>query len=329
MDSDSDCDEELFYGLHDECDFSEQFEEWPGRPTDEYPHDDEENSSSCEFNFDNPHEFSNDGCNEFDFGDLPDDGSHFEPDFGDEDKENNSSCELNFDNPHEFSNDGCNEFDFSHFEPDFGDDNKENNSSCEFNFDNPHEFSNDGCNEFDFGDLPDDGSHFEPDFGDEDNGDVESDADYFHFVSFHYDDPFDFRHFIDELSSGNPDLHEDSSWSRSFNPRGGLASRATGRGPEGPPQQGFPWAPFVLEEKYFIWFISDNFMTVTKQPVSINENWFKGPVIILSTVIFVCQTVENVKRLHVGPSSQDKGTAKFQLALSRFRLVGELMSLQM
>ena len=85
----------------------------------------------------------------------------------------------------------------------------------------------------------------------------------------------------------------------------------------------------MLEEKYFIWFISDNFMTVTKQPVSINENWFKGPVIILSTVIFVCQTVENVKRLHVGPSSQDKGTAKFQLALSRFRLVGELMSLQM
>ena len=70
-------------------------------------------------------------------------------------------------------------------------------------------------------------------------------------------------------------------------------------------------------------------MTVTKQLVSINENWFKGHGIILSTVIFVCQTVENVKRLHVGPSSQDKGTAKFQLALSRSRLVGELMSLQM
>ena len=59
------------------------------------------------------------------------------------------------------------------------------------------------------------------------------------------------------------------------------------------------------------------------------KNWFEGPVMILSTVTFVCQTVENVKRLHVGPSSQDKGTAKFQLAFSRFRLVGELMNLQM
>ena len=72
-----------------------------------------------------------------------------------------------------------------------------------------------------------------------------------------------------------------------------------------------------------------NFMIVTKQPVSITKNWFKSPIIILSSVIFVCQTVENVKILHVGPSSQDKGTAKFQLALSRFRLVGELMNLQM
>ena len=39
--------------------------------------------------------------------------------------------------------------------------------------------------------------------------------------------------------------------------RGGLASRATGLGPEGPPQQGFPWAPSVLEEKYFKWLILD------------------------------------------------------------------------
>ena len=47
-----------------------------------------------------------------------------------------------------------------------------------------------------------------------------------------------------------------------------------------------------------------NFLTVTKQPVSINEKLVEGgPVIILSTVIFVCQTVEYVKRLQVGPSS--------------------------
>ena len=39
--------------------------------------------------------------------------------------------------------------------------------------------------------------------------------------------------------------------------RGGLASRATGLGPEGPPQQGSPWAPSMLEEKYFKWLIFD------------------------------------------------------------------------
>ena len=39
--------------------------------------------------------------------------------------------------------------------------------------------------------------------------------------------------------------------------RGGLASRANGLGPEGPPQQGFPWAPSMLEEKYFKWLIFD------------------------------------------------------------------------
>ena len=76
----------------------------------------------------------------------------------------------------------------------------------------------------------------------------------------------------------------------------------SGWGPKGPLQQGFPWAPSVLEEKYFKRFIFDEL--VTKQPVSINENWFEGPVIILSTVIFVCQTVENVKRFHVGKFSR-------------------------
>ena len=76
----------------------------------------------------------------------------------------------------------------------------------------------------------------------------------------------------------------------------------SGWGPKGPLQQGFPWAPSVLEEKYFKWFIFDEL--VTKRPVSINENWFKGPVIILLTVIFVCQTVENVKRFHVGKFSR-------------------------
>ena len=30
-----------------------------------------------------------------------------------------------------------------------------------------------------------------------------------------------------------------------------------GWGPKGPPQQGSPWAPFMLEEKYFKWLIFD------------------------------------------------------------------------
>ena len=75
-----------------------------------------------------------------------------------------------------------------------------------------------------------------------------------------------------------------------------------------------------------------NFMTVTKEPVSINEKLVEGPCnnsLNSYLCLSVCQTVESVKRLHVGPSSQDKGTAKFQLALSRFLLVGELINLQM
>ena len=103
-----------------------------------------------------------------------------------------------------------------------------------------------------------------------------------------------------------------------------------GWGPKGPPQQGFPWAPSVMEEKYFKWVIFDELYDNDKNnQFQSTKNWFKGHVIILSTVITVCQTVENVKRLHVDPSLRDKGAAKFQLALSRFRLVGELMNLQM
>ena len=179
MDDDSDRDEELFYGQHDEFDFSEQFQACPDGPDDEYPHDDEENSY-CEFNFDNPHESSNDGHNddEFDVGDLPDDGSHFAPDFGDED---NGDVD-------------------------------EKNSYYEFNFESTQESCNDVHNEFDFGDLADDDSDFEPNFGDEDSGDVESYAD--------NDDPSDFHSIIiiNEFSFDNPVLHEDSSSSRSFNP---------------------------------------------------------------------------------------------------------------
>ena len=48
-----------------------------------------------------------------------------------------------------------------------------------------------------------------------------------------------------------------------------------GWGPKGPPQQGFPWVPSVLEEKYFKWLIFDELYDSDKT-TSFCNNSFKS-----------------------------------------------------